>query len=182
VIKETHKAERGRASPLVATMAEVAAPADEDLQPLSVPKFSKLKKLSLENRNVGATEYVNALAALPKCMDVASRRGGRAVATRYECLHRHTQNDPRLAGRVSVGVANFTYKPGGERIQTLIMWIQYADMMASLISAKCQQFILIEMRVEEKAVAEADDALATQAKLVCQSTLMRLLIRIAVCG
>jgi hypothetical protein len=53
-----------------------------------------------------------------------------------------------LAGRVGIGVANFTAKPGGERIQTLITWIQYADMMASLISAKRRQFILIKMRIE----------------------------------
>ncbi len=49
------------ASPLVATMAEGVAAADEDLQPLYVPKFPKLKKLSLENRDVQATEYVQAL-------------------------------------------------------------------------------------------------------------------------
>jgi hypothetical protein len=87
------------------------------------------------------------------------------------------QNDPRLAGRVGIGVAaNFTAKPRGERIQTLITWIQYADMMASLISAKRWQFILIKMRVKNEAVFGADDEpLATQAKLVCQSTLMRLL-------
>ena len=157
-------------------MAEGVAAADEDLQPLYVPKFPKLKKLSLENRDVQATEYVQALAALPKCMDATSRHGGQAVATRCECLHRHTQNDPRLAARVGAGVANFTAKPRGERIQTLITWIQYADMMASLISAKRRQFILLEMRVEGEAVAEdEDEPLATQAKLVCQSTLMRLL-------
>jgi hypothetical protein len=61
-------------------MAEEAAPVDEDLEPLSVPKFPKLKKLSVENMNVRAAEYVNALAALPKCMDATSRRG-QAVAT-----------------------------------------------------------------------------------------------------
>ena len=159
-------------------MAEGVAAADEDLQPLSVPKFPKLKKLSLENRDVQATEYVQALAALPECMDATSRRGGQAVATRCECLHRHTQSDPRLAGRVGLGVASFTAKPRGERIQTLIIWIQYANMMAPLINAKRRQFILIEMRVEDEPVVGAydeDEPLATQAKLVCQSTLMRLL-------
>jgi hypothetical protein len=159
-------------------MEEEAAPADEDLQPLSVPKFPKLKKLSLEDRNVGATEFVNALAALPKCMDATSRRGQEAVATRCDCLHRHIENDPGLAGRVGIGVANFTAKPRVERIQTLITWIQYADMMASLISAKRRQFILMEMRVDTTEAVDdgaEDEPLATQAKLVCQSTLMRLL-------
>jgi hypothetical protein len=83
----------------------------KDLQPLSVPKFPKLKKLSLEDRNVGATEYVNDLVALPKSMDATSHHGQGAVATRCYCLHRHIENDPRFAGRVGIGVANFTAKP-----------------------------------------------------------------------
>jgi hypothetical protein len=47
-------------------------------------------------------------------------------------------------------------------------------MMASLISAKRWQFILIKMRVATtEAVGGAEDEpLTTQAKLVCQSTLM----------
>jgi hypothetical protein len=149
---------------------EEAAPADDDLQPLSVPKFPRLKQLSLENRNVRAVAYVNALAALPKCIDATSRRG-QAVATRCDCLYKHIGQDPRLAGRVGLGVANFTAKARVERIQTLITWIHYADMMASLISSRRRQFLLIEMRDE----ADNDQPEATEAKLVCQSTLMRLL-------
>jgi hypothetical protein len=84
---------------------EEAAPADdEDLQPLSVPKFPKLKQLSLENRNAAVTEYVNALAALPKCMSATSRR--KPMATRCDCLHQHVLNDPRLAARIGLAVAN----------------------------------------------------------------------------
>jgi hypothetical protein len=51
-------------------------------------------------------------------------------------------------------------------------------MMASLINAKRQQLILIEMRVDTtEAVDGAEDEplVTTQAKLVCQSTLIRLL-------
>jgi hypothetical protein len=80
-----------------------------------------------------------------------------------------------LAGQVGIGVANFTAKPLVERIQTLITWIQYADMMASLISAKRRQFLLMEMRVDTTEAVDdgaEDEPLATQAKLVCQSTLM----------
>jgi hypothetical protein len=56
-IEEPHnKREQGRASALVVTMAEEAPPAGEDVQPLSAPKFPKLKSLSLEDRILGATE------------------------------------------------------------------------------------------------------------------------------
>jgi hypothetical protein len=162
----------------VTMMEEEAAPADEDLlQPLSLPKFPKLKQLSLEDRNAAVTEYANALSAFPKCMNATSR--GQPAATRCDCLHKHVQNDPQLTGRIGLAVANFTAKSRAERTQTLITWIQYADIMASLISAKRRQFLLIETQVENGAAqeeaAQEDEPIATQAKLVCQSTLMRLL-------
>jgi hypothetical protein len=166
-------------------MEEAAAPAeDEDLMlPVYIPKFPTLSQLSVENRVGAVTEYVKALAALPKCIRATSR--GQPVAARCDCLRQHVQKEPRLAARIGLAVANFKANPRTERTQTLITWIHYADIMASLINGKRRQFLLIETKPEnEEAEGAADEAAeeeaeedpyTTQAKLVCQSTLMRLI-------
>jgi hypothetical protein len=181
VASERRNTQHGEFHHLVTMMEEAATAADGALSPalLSLPKFPRrLKQLSVENRNVAVRDYVNALAALPKCMNATSR--GQAVATGCDCLHKHVQNNPRLAGRVALAVANFTVKPRAERIQTLITWIQYADILASVMAHRRRQFLLIETKIEEDNLEEADEeddepCFANQAKLVCQSSLMRLL-------
>ena len=116
-------------------MDKEAAPADEDLQPLSFPKFLNLEEL---RSHAEARKYVNALAVLPKCMAVTSH--SKAVVTRCDCLHKHEQNDKELARRVARGIANFAAKKKTNKIQTLITWIHYADILASHLNSKCRQF------------------------------------------
>jgi hypothetical protein len=142
---------------------------EEDLQPLSSPKFLSLKKL---RSHAEAIQYVNALATLPKCMAATSH--SKAVATQCDCLHNHVQNDDELARRVARGIASFAAKKKADKIHTLITWIHYADILASHLNSKRRQFLLVEMRAEDEATGEAGDA-PLVAKLVCQSTLMRLL-------